>query len=112
MRATDLLGLAVYDADGQLVGHVHDLRFAPPDDGGCLGYRLTALACGDRFTLGHRLGYRDDQMAGPWPMDRLFRRWAARARVVEWQDVVTVSASGIEIRRRRTDLGSALQDTR
>ena len=52
MRATELLGCTVYDADGEVVGHVHDLRFEPRSgEPGWTGYRLTALACGDRVEI-------------------------------------------------------------
>jgi hypothetical protein len=69
MRATQLLGCQVYDADGDLLGHVHDLRFeaSRPSAGHKTGWncRLTGLACGRRSPVGHRLGYGTCDMAGP-----------------------------------------------
>jgi hypothetical protein len=56
MRATQLLGCQVYDADGDLLGHVHDLRFeaSSPSAGHKTGWncRLTGLACGRRSPVG------------------------------------------------------------
>jgi PRC-barrel domain len=110
MRAAELMGLPVYDADGELVGHVHDLRLDSSGKPGCAGYRLSALACSGKYAVGHRLGYGDEDMAGPWPLNRLFRRFAARARVVDWADVTAVTPERIEIARRRRDLRGAVED--
>ncbi|MCU1656660.1 MAG: hypothetical protein JWO57_1316 [Pseudonocardiales bacterium] len=67
MRATELIGCHVYDADGESLGHVHDLRFevTRPPRGRKTGWtcELTGLACGSRAPVGHRLGYG----GGTWP---------------------------------------------
>jgi hypothetical protein len=111
MRATELLGCTVYDADGEVVGHVHDLRFDPlPGSTDWTGYRLTALACGDSAAVGHRLGYGHRDMAGPWPLTWIFRRRGRKARLVAWSDVTSFERPRIEISRRRGDLGSAIED--
>ena len=67
MRAAELIGCQVYDADGQPVGTVHDLQFrlhTRPD--GTQACQLDALECGG-IGLGHRLGYGEGDMRGPWP---------------------------------------------
>ena len=111
MRATELLGCTVYDSDGEVVGHVHDLRFEPrPGTTGWTGYRLTALACSDRAAVGHRLGYAQRDMAGPWPLSWIFRRRGRGALLVAWSDVTSFRRPRIEIRCRRADLRSTAED--
>jgi hypothetical protein len=111
MRATELLGCTVYDADGEVVGHVHDLRFEPlPGTPGWTGYRLTTLACGDRAAVGHRLGYGERDMAGPWPLTWIFRRRSRTSLLVAWSDVTSFQRPRIEIGRRRAELRSAAED--
>lgn len=108
MRATELLGCVVYDADGDVVGHVHDLRFeSRAGTAGWTGYRLTTLACGDRVAVGHRLGYGERDMVGPWPLTRIFRRRGRRSLLVAWSDVTSFERPRIEIGRRRAELRSA-----
>lgn len=110
MRAADLMGLPVYDADGELVGHVHDLCLRASGNQGGGSYQISALACSARSAVGHRLGYRDHDMAGPWPLSRLFRRWAAQDRVVDWSDVTNLAPERIDVAPRRRDLRGAVGD--
>jgi hypothetical protein len=89
MKATDLIGCAVFDSAGEQIGHVHDLRLesdGKPEDGNwrC---RLTGLVCGDRIAIGHRLGYGVGDMAGPWPLTALFGRQRGRSLTVAWREV-------------------------
>jgi hypothetical protein len=108
MRAAELLGCAVHDSSGEVVGHVHDLRFeAQPaaDDPDAVSYRLTGLQCGSA-AVGHRLGYGHGDMAGPWPLLILFRRSRHRSLLVEWHDVVRFERPDIYIGRRRAELSS------
>lgn len=111
MRATELLGCTVYDEDGEVVGHVHDLRFEPlPGERDWTGYRLTGLACGDQAALGHRLGYGHRDMAGPWPLTWFFARRGRKSLLVAWSDVTSFERPRIEIRRRRAELGPVTGD--
>jgi hypothetical protein len=91
MRATELLGCEVYDANGDLIGHVHDLRFEAraPSGRAKIGWqcRLTGIACGKRAPLGHRFGYGTADMAGPWPLSVIFRRRRQRSLEIDWTDV-------------------------
>jgi hypothetical protein len=107
MRATQLLGCQVYDADGDLLGHVHDLRFeaSSPSTGHKTGWncRLTGLACGRRSPVGHRLGYGTGDMAGPWPLSAIFRRRRQRSLEINWSDVANLDRPRIELKRRRRD---------
>jgi hypothetical protein len=117
VKAADLIGRPVYDADGELVGAVHDLRFvaddtAPaPADAGTPAYRLEALECGG-VGVGHRLGYAHHRMAGPWPLPALFRLLARHSVVVDWTDVTRVDPDAIHLNTRHADLPAATGDDR
>jgi sporulation protein YlmC with PRC-barrel domain len=106
MWATDLIGCDVYDAAGARLGRVHDLSFAMSGgDGTPVRLRLTGLSCRDTVAVGHRLGYGTCDMAGPWPLDAIFRRSGRRATVrLDWTDVATIERRRITLRRHRTDL--------
>ena len=112
MKATDLIGCAVFDSAGERIGHVHDLRLesdGKPEDGNwrC---RLTGLVCGDRAAIGHRLGYGVGDMAGPWPLTTLFGRRRGRSLTVPWRQVdrlqpgrITLSASRRQIEQAQSE---------
>ena len=79
MMTSELIGCQVYDTEGQVVGTVHDLHFrlrVQPD--GSQACQLDALECGG-IGLGHRLGYGEHAMRGPWPFPQLFRHLARRS---------------------------------
>ena len=105
MKATDLIGCAVYAADGEELGHVHDLRLEAdgrPEDGSwrC---RLTGLVCGS-IAVGHRLGYGVGDMAGPWPIGALLRRRHQRSLTVPWRDVDQLQPGRITVHTTRRQL--------
>lgn len=97
----------MYGPDGELVGHVHDLRFeaAPPIREGAGGWtcRLAGLSCGTRAPVGHRLGYGTGDMAGPWPLSVPFRRRRERSLQIDWRHVVRVDGTRIDVAHRRSD---------
>ncbi len=105
MRASELLGCAVYDRNGELIGHLHDLRFEArsPNRGAKTGWRcrLTGFACGSRAPLGHRLGYGTADMAGPWPLSLVFRRGRQRSIEIDWADVSDCERPRITVSRDR-----------
>jgi hypothetical protein len=107
VRTSELIGCQVYDAAGQAVGTVHDLHFrlqTGPD--GSQQCRLDALECGG-IGLGHRLGYGEHAMRGPWPFPQLFRYLARRSLAVPWSEVISVERPRIEISARRDQLEPA-----
>jgi sporulation protein YlmC with PRC-barrel domain len=106
MRGIDLIGCAVHDADGTYLGVVHDLRFAADrQPGGPWRIRLTGLLCGKRRSLGHRFGYGQGDMAGPWPLD-VVMRWRSNRRLeIDWDDVGEIHPHRITLRVRRDDSG-------
>jgi sporulation protein YlmC with PRC-barrel domain len=107
MRTSELIGCAVYDAEGQPVGTVHDLHFrvrAGPDGGQAC--QLDALECGG-IGFGHRLGYGEHAMRGPWPFPQLFRYLARHSLAVPWSAVTSVDRPRIVISARRDELRRA-----
>ncbi len=108
MTGAELIGCAVYDVHGQLLGKVHDLRFAAgaPDDGdaGSPAYRLVALECGG-VGLAHRLGYTRRELAGPWLLTVVLRWLVRHSRVVPYSAVERIAD-------RRVDIGLAAGDLR
>jgi hypothetical protein len=107
VRAAELIGCQVYDVSGQPVGTVHDLHFrlrTRPD--GTQGCELNALECGG-IGLGHRLGYGEGAMRGPWPLPALFRRLARRSLAVPWTQVTDFSRPRIDISARHDELEPA-----
>lgn len=104
LRATELIGCAVLDADGELIGHVHDLRFETTSSEHT-GWRsrLTGIACGKRAPLGHRLGYGTADMAGPWPLSVIFRRLRQRSIEIDWADVTRIDRPRLHVSGRRAD---------
>jgi PRC-barrel domain len=107
MRATELIGCQVYDADGQLLGTVHDLHFTVhvrPD--GSQACQLDVLECGG-IGLGHRLGYGEGEMRGPWPFPSLFRFLVRRSLAVPWSAVTAYQRPRIDIAVPRGQLRPA-----
>jgi sporulation protein YlmC with PRC-barrel domain len=71
VRATDLLGSLVVDADGAEVGVLRDLRVDAELHGDRL--RVRWLLVGGH-ELAHRFGYVDGRTRGPWLLERMLRR--------------------------------------
>src|SRR3954471_23615675 len=92
MRASDLLGARVLDADGTPLGYVSELHCSldGPSDGPLAAPRLRALTVSTR-RAGASLGYQQRDMRGPWPIRLLVRRLHRRARQVEWNRVAGVA---------------------
>jgi sporulation protein YlmC with PRC-barrel domain len=107
MRTSELIGCQVYDADGQTVGTVHDLHFRlRAGSGGSQVCQLDALECGGTG-FGHRLGYGEHAMRGPWPFPQLFRYLARRSLAVPWSEVTAVEGRRISISARCGQLQAA-----
>jgi hypothetical protein len=107
VKAAELIGCQVYDADSQHVGTVHDLRFKlhiRPD--GTQACELDALECGG-IGLGHRLGYGEGAMRGPWPFPALFGYLKRRSLTIPWSAVTVFSRPRIDISARRDQLQPA-----
>jgi hypothetical protein len=105
MKAAELVGCAVYDADGALVGHVHDLKFVCTGRPGSPGWscRLAGLSCGT-VGVGHRLGYGTGDMAGPWPLGPVFRWLRRHSVIVDWGDIAECRPPTITLRLSRSEL--------
>jgi sporulation protein YlmC with PRC-barrel domain len=100
MRASDLLESRVYDADGEDIGQVHDIRMVregPVQGMFGPGYRVLGLIVGPAG-VGVRLGFDRSSMHGPWALKALFR-WAQRnARLVEWSLIDSIEQDAIRLR--------------
>ncbi|MBV8959459.1 MAG: PRC-barrel domain containing protein [Actinobacteria bacterium] len=100
MRLSDLLHSSVYDASGECLGSVHDVRLVqdgPPLPGGDAALRVDALVVG-RGAMGLRLGYVRTATKGPWLLKVIFRRLARRARYVEWSQVAEHGEGRVTLR--------------
>ncbi|HEU5385288.1 MAG TPA: PRC-barrel domain-containing protein [Streptosporangiaceae bacterium] len=107
MRASELIGCQVYDAAGQDVGTVHDLHFRMqqrPD--GSRVCQLDALECGG-IGFGHRLGYGEHAMRGPWPFPQLFRHLTRRSLAIPWTEIDVIDGRRIDISSRRDQIEPA-----
>ncbi len=107
MRTSELIGSQVYDAAGQAIGTIHDLHFrvqTRPD--GSRTCQLDALECGD-IGFGHRLGYGEHAMRGPWPFPQIFRYLARHSLTVPWSEITSIDGRRIDISARRDQLQPA-----
>jgi hypothetical protein len=98
MRLSDLLRAVVVDADGTVIGHVHDVRLVadgPPQGVWGPALRVHDLVVG-RAGSGTRLGLTRPDVRGPALLKALFPR--ADHRLVRWQDVARIERRRIHLR--------------
>jgi sporulation protein YlmC with PRC-barrel domain len=106
MRASDLLGAGVRDADGANLGHVSDIRVV--QDGPVLGtwgaaFRVTGLVVSPNHT-GSFLGYERGSVRGPWLVATIVKWLHRDAVLVPWEDVESWADRCVRVRRRRAEL--------
>ena len=102
MRASDILGLVVRDADGQEVGQVHDIRLvrdAPIQGTFGLGYRVTGLVVG-AAGIGVRLGFDRGAVRGPWILKRLFAWLHSDSRFVPWEQIDALADDELRLKAK------------
>ncbi len=99
MRASELVGARVVEADGRPLGVVTGLLCSldGPSGGPLAAPRLRALTVSPRLA-GAYLGYQQPDQRGPWLVRRLVRRLHRHARVVDWAAVDTVSGGTVRLR--------------
>jgi sporulation protein YlmC with PRC-barrel domain len=104
MRASDLIGLGVYDATGERLGIVTDLRCVQdgPLRGSMQAPRIAALIVSRRHT-GSLLGYDRRAQQGPWLIRVLVQRLHRHAVLVPW-DAVTDTHDRITLRHGATGI--------
>lgn len=92
MRASELIGLDVYDAGGQRLGVVTDLRCVQdgPLRGSMQAPRVAALIVSRRHT-GSLLGYDRRGQQGPWLIRTVLQRLHRHAVLIPWQSVADTS---------------------
>lgn len=105
LRLSSLFGRTVTDADGVVIGHVHDVRLRRdgpiiPNFGPAL--RVDQLLVG-RASLAYRLGLNRADITGPWPLNVFGRRARRRVRVVPWDGVHEVGEA-LQTSRRVDEL--------
>jgi sporulation protein YlmC with PRC-barrel domain len=100
MRASDLIGQVVFDAAGNRLGVVTDLRCIQdrPRNGHLAGIRIQSLIVSRRHT-GSLLGYDRRAKQGPWLVRVIVSLLHRKTIVVPWEDVAD---AGRAIRLSRT----------
>jgi sporulation protein YlmC with PRC-barrel domain len=104
MRASELIGEAVYDAAGGHLGVVIDLRCGQdgPLRGAMQAPRISALIVSRRQT-GSLLGYERRSQQGPWLVRAVVQRLHRHTVLVPW-DAVADATGPISLRRGATGL--------
>ena len=107
MRASDVLGAHVVDADGAYLGNVSDVRLV--QDGPILGtwgaaFRVDGLVVSPNNS-GSYLGYDRGTVNGPWLVKAIVQFLHRHAVYVPWDDVTSCGDRRIEVGRRKADLG-------
>jgi sporulation protein YlmC with PRC-barrel domain len=105
MKASDLIGQRVIDADGAELGVVTDLRCIQdgPLRGSMAAPRLSELIV-SRHRAGSLLGYDRSEQQGPWLVRIIVRRLHRPLIFISWDDV-QVGADAIAV----TVAGASLQ---
>jgi sporulation protein YlmC with PRC-barrel domain len=88
MRLSDLLGCAVKDATGTVLGHVTDVRLAQIGrlEGASAELVVESLLVSPRNT-GALFGYERRSEQGPWLVRAVVRRLHRGAVLIPWSDV-------------------------
>jgi sporulation protein YlmC with PRC-barrel domain len=98
MRASHLLGLAVFDESGEELGYVADLRLV--QDGPMIRPYTAALRVEGFVVVRRRhirlLGYERD--VGPWLMKATVRHLTGEVRFVDWDRVLNIEEARITVR--------------
>lgn len=100
MRASELLGARVVDAEGRRVGVVTGLHCT--SDGPKHGPLAAPVVRGLRVMphgWGAGLGYQQRGQLGPWLIRRTVEWMQRRGRIVPWHDVDDVADGEIRLRR-------------
>jgi hypothetical protein len=85
LRASDLIGRAVYRPDGEPLGRIADLVVEPDDRG---RYRVTEVIA-VKGPWGRLLGYERASAHGPWLLETLARAALRRdSHRVRWDELI------------------------
>lgn len=98
MRLSDLLRLRAFDAAGEPLDHVRDVRFECRDG----DWVASDLVVG-RGALAERLGFVHGAVERPLLLARLMRRLGRHARVVPWDRVASIGER-VDVDARRDEL--------
>jgi sporulation protein YlmC with PRC-barrel domain len=88
MKASDLIGTAVHDANGQRLGVITDLRCVQdgPLRGAMQAPRVSAIIVSRRHT-GSLLGYERGNQQGPWLIRKIVQRLHRHALLIPWDSI-------------------------
>jgi hypothetical protein len=89
MRISELLGADVHDANGRLLGRVHDVRLVQDEmvkEGGDARLRVDALLVG-KSGVASRLGYVRNGVRGPWLLKLIATARERRADEISWSEL-------------------------
>ncbi|TQK42383.1 hypothetical protein FBY35_3783 [Streptomyces sp. SLBN-118] len=92
MRLADLMGARVLEPTGAEIGHVSDVRLvehpAPGDISGATVLQIEGLVVATRRRT-QLVAYDHRPVEGPWPLARLARKAAHRARWAPWDRIAS-----------------------
>ncbi|MFG2007215.1 PRC-barrel domain-containing protein [Spirillospora sp. NPDC048911] len=109
MRASELLGATVIDADDRPVGDVVDVRFS--EDGPPLGHRAAlrfdAVLISPRRT-GRLMGYGEGRPGpdGPWLIKAIVKRLHRGTTIARWDEIAELAPGRVRLRIAAADLTS------
>ncbi len=108
LRLGLLFGRPAFDANGDRIGRVHDVRLrrdGPVLPGFGPALRVEGLIIG-RGSIAKRLGLDRTDITGPWPLDAWGKRAARHAKFVPWE-TVTIETDHITCAQLRDQMKSA-----
>jgi hypothetical protein len=105
-RLSELLHSTVFDAAGEELGSVDDVRLVqdgPLLDGVEAALRIEGLVVG-RGSISVRLGFHRQKVTGPWLLAKIFGALERRAAFVPWGEVDRWEGDRVVLRGRASDL--------
>ncbi len=113
MRASELLGVRVVDADGVALGPIRDVRVAWEDEPApppavSSRFEIVGLVIGGGrlAAQAHAWGFAERRAAGPWLLRKLFASAIEDARFIPAGAVKTWGADSVELECPASELGS------
>ncbi|HKN52186.1 MAG TPA: hypothetical protein VJX66_06790 [Amycolatopsis sp.] len=102
MRASELLGRPVRDADGRILGAIREIRAEPVMRDGVVEIAVRGVIVGR--TRVRLFGYQRHDQRGPSPLVALIRWLHRRSRYVAWEDLEVGDDVEIRVTKRFQDL--------
>jgi sporulation protein YlmC with PRC-barrel domain len=112
MRLSELLGCTVFDAAGDKVGGVNDVRLVqdgPYVEGFGAGLRVEGIVAG-KGKVGERLGYHRGGVEGPWILKTVFSRLERRGQYISWDKVERIDDAVIHLNVAKAELSHFVEE--